>query len=190
MFGITSPFRRSFNEELIALVVPIALQNLLSAAVISVDILMLGLLSQSVMSAVSLAGQVTFFLTLFYLGLATGVGIMTAQYWGKTDLAAIEIVLNIAVRLSVGISLLFFAATVAVPDFIMRLLTSDPELVSYGALFLRAVALSYVAMAFSQMYLSSVRSMEKARISAIIRYRQYRWLNQITRQVPLARTAT
>jgi Na+-driven multidrug efflux pump len=47
------------------LVIPIALQNLISATVISVDVFMLGMISQSAMSAVSLAGQITFAF-LFY----------------------------------------------------------------------------------------------------------------------------
>jgi Na+-driven multidrug efflux pump len=52
-------FNRTFNRSLITMVVPITLQNFISAAVISADVLMLGLMSQSAMAAVSLAGQVT-----------------------------------------------------------------------------------------------------------------------------------
>ncbi|UPK47675.1 hypothetical protein [Paenibacillus pabuli] len=51
--------KRDFNRELISLVIPIALQNLISATVISVDVIMLGMMSQSAMAAVSLAGQIT-----------------------------------------------------------------------------------------------------------------------------------
>lgn len=63
---------RDFNRELMTLVIPIALQNLISATVISVDVVMLGMISQSAMSAVSLAGQITFALTLFYMGMSAG----------------------------------------------------------------------------------------------------------------------
>jgi Na+-driven multidrug efflux pump len=73
-------FNKSFNRSLLALVIPIALQNLISAAVGSADIVMLGTISQSAMSAISLAGQITFVATLFYSGLAVGAGILTAQY--------------------------------------------------------------------------------------------------------------
>lgn len=72
---------RDFNRELMMLVIPIALQNLISATVISVDVFMLGMISQSAMSAVSLAGQITFALTLFYMGMSAGASILTAQYW-------------------------------------------------------------------------------------------------------------
>lgn len=157
-----------FNRSLITLVVPIALQNLISAAVISADVVMLGLINQSAMSAVSLAGQVTFVLTLFYMGLSTGAGILTAQYWGRKDVRAIQRVLNIACMFSVCISIFFFGLSLCFPDMLMCVFTNDNELIRYGIKFLRAVSFSYLAMGLSQMYLSVVKSMEKARLSAWI----------------------
>jgi putative MATE family efflux protein len=166
--ALDGDFGRTFNHAFIGLVVPIALQNLISAAAISVDVVMLSMVNQFVMGAVSLAGQVTFVLTLFYFGLATGAGILTAQYWGKKDIKAIQFVLNIAVLFSVSISILFFVASLSIPGVLMRMLTNDPELIRYGALFLRAVGFSYLAMGFSQMYLSVIKSMENARLTATI----------------------
>jgi len=161
-------FNRVFNRELITLVVPIALQNLISAAVISVDVVILGKVNQSVMSAVSLAGMVAFVLNLFYFGLATGVGILTAQYWGKKDFKAIQYVLNISLMFSVSISVVFFGISLWFPESLMRVFTNDNALVGYGTIFLRTVSFSYLAMGLSQMYLSAVKSMENARLSATI----------------------
>ena len=88
----------AFSRRLFALVLPIALQNLISALVSSADVVMIAGVSQSALSAVSLAGQVTFVLMLFYFGISTGAGILTAQYWGKGDLRAIDRVLGIGLR--------------------------------------------------------------------------------------------
>ncbi|MDY8091647.1 MATE family efflux transporter [Paenibacillus polymyxa] len=99
---------RDFNRELMTLVIPIALQNLISATVISVDVVMLGMISQSAMSAVSLAGQITFALTLFYMGMSAGASILTAQYWGKKDTSTIQRILSIACMFSFCVSILFF----------------------------------------------------------------------------------
>jgi putative MATE family efflux protein len=158
----------NFNRELMTLVIPIALQNLISATVISADIVMLGMISQSAMSAVSLAGQITFALTLFYMGLATGAGILTAQYWGKKDVRTIQRVLSISCIFSLCISIIFFAFSILNPEMLMRFFTNDDELIRYGARFLQMSSYSYLAMAISQMYLSVIRSMEQARLSAWI----------------------
>lgn len=159
---------REFNRQLINLVIPIALQNLISASVIMVDVLMLGSVSQSAMSAVSLAGQVTFVLTLFYMGLATGVGILTAQYWGKKDIGAIQRVFNISWMFSLGISFVFFLLSLCYPEILMRIFTDDSELITYGSNFLRVISFSYLTMGLSQMYLSVMKSMERVRISVMI----------------------
>jgi putative MATE family efflux protein len=163
-----SHFNRTFNRALFTLVLPIALQNLISASVISADVVMLGKISQSAMSAVSLAGQVTFVLTLFYMGLATGGGILTAQYWGKKDVKAIQRVLSITCMFSLGVSIIFFILSLCFPDNLMRLFTNDSELIRYGTKFLRAVSFSYIAMSLSQMYLSVLKSREYANLSAKI----------------------
>lgn len=157
---------QSFNKALFSLVLPIALQNLISAAAIAVDVLMLGFVSQSAMSAVSLAGQITFVLTLFYMGMTTGSGILTAQYWGKKDSLTIERILSIASIFSLGISILFFALSFCFPVLLMQLFTKDKELIAYGTIFLRSVSFSYLAMGVSQIYLSLIKSMENARFSA------------------------
>ncbi|WP_236146708.1 MATE family efflux transporter [Paenibacillus xylanilyticus] len=159
---------RNFNRELMTLVIPIALQNLISATVISVDVLMLGMISQSAMSAVSLAGQITFALSLFYMGMSAGASILTAQYWGKKDTSTIQRILSIACMFSFGVSILFFLSSFFLPDTLMRLFTNDAELIQYGSRFLQMNSFSYLVMGISQMYLSVIRSMENAKLSAWI----------------------
>nr|WP_249435921.1 MATE family efflux transporter [Paenibacillus sp. Marseille-Q4541] len=159
---------RNFNRELMTLVIPIALQNLISAMVISADVVMLGTISQTAMSAVSLAGQITFALTLFYMGMSTGAGILTAQYWGKKDLQTIQRVLSIACMFSLCISVMFFLVSFLYPAMLMQFFTNDDELIGYGSKFLQMNSFSYLAMGISQMYLSVIRSMENARLSAWI----------------------
>ncbi|WP_325168688.1 MATE family efflux transporter [Paenibacillus sp. S28] len=167
-FQIRKTMNIDFRRELMVLVVPIALQNLVSATVISADVFMLGMISQSAMSAVSLAGQITFALTLFYMGLSTGAGILTAQYWGKKDLQTIQRVLSIACMFSFCISVFFFLFSISYPGMLMRIFTNDDGLIRYGARFLQMNSFSYLAMGISQMYLGVIRSMENAKLSAWI----------------------
>jgi putative MATE family efflux protein len=120
------------------------------------------------MSAISLAGQVSFVAMLFYMGLAIGAGILTAQYWGKKDFAAIKRVLSISCIFSVIISFLFFIASISLPFALMRIFTDDSELIMYGAKYQQVISLTYLAMSLSQMYLAIAKGMEKARFSAIV----------------------
>ena len=58
------------------------------ALVSASDALMLGMLTQDALSAVSLAGQITFVENLFFAAMAIGLSMLAAQYWGKGDRAA------------------------------------------------------------------------------------------------------
>ena len=57
--------KKYFYKKLAVLVLPIAVQNLMTALVSASDELMLGFVNQSSLSAVSLAAQVQFVLNLF-----------------------------------------------------------------------------------------------------------------------------
>ena len=162
------PFKISFRRSLIALVIPIALQNLISASVNTADIIMLGTIGQSAMAAISLANQITFIFMFFLMGLAIGAGILTAQYWGKKDITIIRRILSIACMFSASVSLVFFIASLCFPASLMRIFTKDSELVLYGAKYQQTVSFAYLAMSISQMYFSVVRSMEKARFCAAV----------------------
>ena len=108
--------KREFYKNLWTLTLPIALQNLMSAAVSASDAIMLGALDQSSLSAVSLATQVQFVLSLFMTAFTIGETILAAQYWGKEDASSVEQVLAIAMRGSIMVSVVFFLAANVCPE--------------------------------------------------------------------------
>ena len=55
-----------FYRKLLALLIPMVVQNLMNALVSASDALMVGTLDQNSLSAVSLATQISFVLNLFY----------------------------------------------------------------------------------------------------------------------------
>lgn len=150
------------------LMLPIVLQNLLSAIVNSADVFMLSSVSQSALSASSLAAQITFVLTLFHWSITTGTTILAAQYYGKRDFGVIRLVQALGVLLMLFISMAFFFACLLVPRVLMRIFTDNPELIALGATFLRVLGVSYVPMSISQVLLSIFKSMGQTKKSAVI----------------------
>lgn len=150
--------KKEFYRKLFALVLPLALQNLMTALVSASDALMLGLLDQSSLSSVSLATQVQFVLNLFYAALTIGATVLAAQYWGKGDKEAVERVLAIALKGSMAVSLVFFLAAFFCPQFLMQIFTDDPELIRLGLPYLRIVSWSYLFMGVSQIYLCIMKN--------------------------------
>ena len=113
--------KKQFYKKLAVLVLPIAVQNLMTALVSASDALMLGFLDQSSLSAVSLATQVQFVLNLFYAVLTIGSTVLAAQYWGKGDFRSVEKILAAALKSALLVSVVFFFAALAVPELLMRI---------------------------------------------------------------------
>lgn len=150
--------KTNFYKKLFSLVLPLALQNLMSAIVSASDAIMLGFLNQDSLSAVSLATQVQFVLNLFFVALTIGSTILAAQYWGKGDIPAVEKTLGIATRFSLLISFVFFAAALGCPSLLMRIFTNEEVLIRLGVPYLRIVSFSYLLMGFSQIYLCIMKN--------------------------------
>lgn len=155
-------------QQMLHLVVPIAIQQFMLALVSATDALMLGFVDQTSLSAVSLAGQVQFILNLFVAGIAAGCGIMIAQYWGKRDTASIEKVMPVALYTNLLSGGIFTVLTLMIPGGLMRIFTNDPLLIANGASYLRAVALSYVFCGISQIYLILLKNTGHAALSSKI----------------------
>lgn len=158
---------RVFYRNVFALVVPMALQNLINVAVTSADVMMLGQVGETVLSASSLAGQVQFIMTLFFFGLTSGAAILTAQYWGKGDTRTIEKVMGIALRFSLCTGLVFALAAFLIPAQLMRIFTPEEDVIAEGVKYLRIIAVSYVPMALTNIYLNIMRSVERVIVSTV-----------------------
>lgn len=157
-----------FYRKLFSLVLPIAFQQFMLAAVSASDALMLGFVNQDSLSAVSLAGQVTFVFNLFMGGLTMGTSILTAQYYGKKDTISIEKIFAYVIKISFLISMVFFLAALFIPASLMRIFTNEPQLISGGVVYLRIVAVSYLFTGISQIYLCIIKNTGYAVKSMVI----------------------
>ncbi len=159
---------RRFNRKLFSLTLPITMQQLMLAMVAAADALMLGKLNQNAMAAVSLATQIQFIQNMMLGAISAGVGILGAQYWGKNDRKVLDELFGGSVRISLCVSLAFFAGCFIFPEKLMRLFASDPELITLGVGYLKIAAWSYLITGISQCYLAIMRVSENASMSAWI----------------------
>ncbi len=160
--------KKDFYRKVLVLVLPMALQNLINVGVTSSDVIMLGRVGEKVLSGASLGGQIYFIMTLIFFGLTSGASVLTAQYWGKQDTETIEKILGMTLRLSVIVSLAFTIVTLCIPQHLMRIFTSDPEVVVQGAMYLRIVCFSYLPASLTMVYLNVMRSIERVTISTLV----------------------
>lgn len=159
---------KSFYKALFHVVGPIAIQNFISAAVNSADVLMLSYVNQTSIAAVSLAGNVMFILMMVAIGLSSGLTMLSAQYWGIKDYDSIRTLHGITLRICSSVGLIFSVAAFFIPKFLMLIFTRDENLIEVGASYLRAISISYVCFSISQVFQAGFKSIERVKIVTVI----------------------
>lgn len=167
MINITQE-KKNFYKAVFLLIIPMAFQNLINVGVTTADVIMLGKVGETVLSAASLGTQVQFILTLILFGLTSGAAVLTSQYWGKQDIRAIEKVLGIALGIGITIAVIFSLGAIIVPEKLMTIYTSEPDVIKEGVKYLRIVGYSYTLSAITMIYLNIMRSVERVLISTVV----------------------
>ena len=158
---------KTFYKDLRNVVQPMAIQNLISSAVNSADVIMLGYIGQTAIAASSLAGNVAFILFMISTGLSSGLVMLGAQYWGKKDTESIKTLLGIGLRICCTVEIIVALIAAFYPRILMLIFTKDEALIAEGCRYLRAASFSYVCLSFSQMFQAGFKSIERVKIVTI-----------------------
>ena len=161
-------FEKQFLLNMLAIAVPIALQNIISFGVAMMDSVMLGGLGDKAISAANLGGQPFSLLMSIGFGLSSGGSVLIAQYWGRGDVARIRTVMRLSMQIVFTASSLMTLVCLLFPQQVMGLYSNEAEIVAAAAQYLQLVALSYLPYSISNNYMMSLRAVEKVTVSAAI----------------------
>jgi putative MATE family efflux protein len=159
---------REFMRSMLVLALPVAFQQLITASLNMIDVLMVGRLGETSVAALGLANQIFFLLILFMFGVTSGMSIFTAQYWGKRDVENIRKVLGICLLIAVFVATVFTLLATLIPQTLMSIYTEDQQVIEIGSDYLRIVGLSYIMMAITVSYISVLRSIRMVIMTAVV----------------------
>ena len=155
---------KAFYKMVLAITIPIIIQNGITNFVNLLDNVMVGRLGTEQLSGVGIANQLIFVFTLCVFGGLSGAGIFTAQFFGKGD----DEGLRYSVRFKLYAILLILAVggVILIPfgeELITLFLTENDTTADtamtlfYGREYLKVVLLSLVPMALTQVYATTLR---------------------------------
>lgn len=159
---------RRFYRLLFSIALPIAVQNLITFMVSMVDTLMVGALGEIQLSAVSIANNLFFVLTILMFGLAGGSNIMISQYWGKGNVKTIHKILAIMYRVCLLITGIFIFIALFLPKYFMGIFTTDKAVIDFGASYLKIVCIGYLFYSITNCTIMMLRSVKTVSISIIV----------------------
>lgn len=155
---------KAFYRTVLAIAIPIIIQNGITNLAGLLDNLMVGQLGTPQMSGVSVVNQFIFIFTLALVGATSGPGIFTAQFFGSNDHDGIRYtfrfkVLACALLGVVGICLLQFFGTPLINSFLTGEGTAEEkaQTLVYGLDYISVLVWGLIPMALYFAYSSTLR---------------------------------
>lgn len=155
---------REYYSTLFRIALPITVQNFITSSLNVIDVTMIGQLGEVSVASVGLANQIFFLLILMLFGTYSGVGVFTAQLWGKRDITSIRKVLGIGLMIGLTGSFLFTLIALLFPGVALSFYTTDPAVISSGSSYLRIVGWVYMVTAVTFAYSSVLRGTGYVRV--------------------------
>jgi len=164
---------KQFYRTVLMMALPVVLQNMITIGVNMLDTIMLGAYGEIQLSGSSLATEFISLYQILCLGIGGGAAVLTSQYWGAGDVGAVRRVITLMLRVSLTIAMLFTAATLIVPDAVMRIYASEQEVIDAGVLYFRISAPTFLLTGIitpATVVLRSVRQVKLPLVASIISF--------------------
>ena len=159
---------KDFLRSMLALALPVAFQQLITAGLNMIDVFMVSQLGETAVAALGLANQIFFLLILFLFGVTSGMAIFTAQFWGKGDIESVRKVLGICLLIAMFVATTFSLAATLIPQRLMGFYTEDQAVIKLGSDYLRIVGLSYIMTAITVSYIAVLRSITLVKMTVVV----------------------
>ena len=167
MAGLAQLNEESFNKKefyktMVAIALPVMVQNFISSFLNLIDTVMVGRLGEVEIAAVGIANQYFFFFNMFLIGLCAGCSVFIAQFWGKRDIVNIKRILGIGLLSVILVSSVFMIFGFLNPTGVMSLFNNDKPGIELGANYLQIVLISYLFTGITFVYSFALRSIGNA----------------------------
>jgi putative MATE family efflux protein len=159
---------KTYYSTLVTIALPIIAQNFITSSLNVIDVGMLGQLGETTVAAVGLANQIFFLLVLSLFGAYSGVGVFTAQFWGKQDLQNVRRVQGIGLIIGLSSATLFTLVALVLPEQALRFYSEDPAVIELGASYLRIIGWSYLVTAVTFAFASVLRTTGYVRVPMMV----------------------
>ena len=151
---------KQFFRRMLALALPIALQNLLASCGYLVDTAMVTSLGNVAISAIGVASRWSFLMNIVTFGICSGSATLIAQSWGAGDHRTIRRTTGLALTAVIGVSLLYILLAQLFPAQMMSLFTDEAAVIERGVGYIRMASFAVLFSGISLVVSTAVRSTE------------------------------
>ena len=157
-----------FYSRMLALAIPIALQNMLASCAGLVDTAMVARLGNVATSAVGIGGKWSFVLQMITFGFCSGGSVLISQYWGAQDHRGVRRAYSLGMGLCLLAAVVYNVAACLFPYEMMCLFTAEEAVRLAGAQYLGTVCWGALPLSFATIANMARRCTEDVRTPLVI----------------------
>ncbi len=157
---------KTFYNNLFFLTLPLVIQEIINFCVQMLDTVMVGMLGDEAISAVTLASQPYFIYNTLVFGITSGGAVIISQYYGKRDMERIRKTVSLMIVMVMLVSFTYLLLCRSIPELIMSIFSEDASLIERGKGYLSTVALSYVLTGLNGCFAATLNAKGNTRVSA------------------------
>ncbi len=165
-----------FYRNVFTLALPIAAQSLITIGVNMLDTIMVGNVSETALSATSLANSFISIYQIFCMGLGMGASVLISRYYGMKQSAdddsdaarALKQTVCLMLRLTLLLASLFAIVTALFPDLLMTMYTDDDSIIKMGDIYFRWSVISYFFAGTSLTTTIALRSVRQVKLPLFV----------------------
>lgn len=165
---------RAFYRRVLAILIPLIIQNTVTNVVSLLDNVMVGRIGTLPMSAVAIVNQLMFVFNLCVFGGLAGAGIFAAQFAGAKDDDGVRHCFRLKWYLAAVMLVVAFGVFLSLPERLISLYLAEGTAAAdaeatmrYGLTYLRIMLVGLVPFGVSQVYSSTLRELGETKVPMI-----------------------
>ena len=166
IFSLTKE-NKKFYKLLISLCIPMIIQNLISTSVNVIDTVMISSLGESSVASIGVANQFFFLFNMTLYGITGGAGIFISQFFGKKDVNNIKSITGLSAVIAFAFGCLFLIPALMFPNLIVKIFSSDSEVMKLSIEYFRIISLSYPIIAISTVFSMGARGVRNPKLGMV-----------------------
>lgn len=159
---------KRFYERVLAIMLPVAMQQAINMGVNMMDTIMLGSFGEVQLSASSLANSFYSIFQIFCMGITAGCSILVSQHYGAGQMKQVKQSFALALRLTAAFGVVFALLTYLFPGQIMRLFSKDPDVIAAGVGYLKITVFIYLIHGIGLVTAQLMRSVGQASLGLYV----------------------
>lgn len=159
---------KHFYKRVLAIMLPVAVQQAINMGVNMMDTIMLGSFGEVQLSASSLANSFYSIFQIFCMGITASCSILISQHWGAGQIKQVKQVFALSMRLTAFFGAIFMLMTWLAPGAIMRIFTPEEDVIAAGVGYLQITVFIYLIHGFGLVTSQLMRSVGKASLGLYV----------------------